>query len=105
MADMLQAMTALGFIETLVLDLPAALGHAEQRLSPHSGGGEIRQPVGFDHLTVRLVLAIEEDANGFPTQRIPGIEIVRLPNLYAIPSIGKDGGGRPARKAFLGRRA
>jgi hypothetical protein len=29
MTDMLQAMAALGFIETLVLNLPATLGHAE----------------------------------------------------------------------------
>jgi len=29
MTDMLEAVTTLGFVEALVLDLPAALGHAE----------------------------------------------------------------------------
>ncbi len=31
MADMLEAVTAFGFVEALILDLPTALGHAEQR--------------------------------------------------------------------------
>jgi len=47
MANMLEAVTALGVVETLVLDLPAALGHAEQSLRAHGGGENIRQPVGF----------------------------------------------------------
>jgi hypothetical protein len=30
-ADVLEAVTVLGVIETLILDFPAAFGHAEQR--------------------------------------------------------------------------
>ena len=76
MTDMLKTMPTLGFIKTFVLDFSTALGHVEQRSNPHPGRGKICQPVGFDHLAVGLVLAIEEHAHGFPAQGIPGIEVV-----------------------------
>src|SRR5882672_8552805 len=79
MADMLEAVTAFGFVEALILDLPTALGHAEQRTNSHSGGRKICQPVGFHRRAIWFVLTIEEDAHGFPAQRIPGIEVVGLP--------------------------
>ena len=103
MTDMLKAVTALGFVEALIFDLPTALGHAEQRANSGLGGREIRQPVGFHYRAIRLVLAIEEYAHGFPAQGIPGIEVVGLPDLHTILPVLEDRVGRPARKAFLGR--
>ena len=47
MTDMLETMAALGFVD--------------------SGGWEIRQPIGFHHLAIRLVLAIEEHPHGGKT--------------------------------------
>src|SRR6516225_389334 len=102
MTDMLKAIPTLGFIKTFVLDFPTALGHVEQRSNPHARRRKICQPVGFDHLAVGLVLTIEEHAHGFPAQGIPGIEVVGLPDLYAILPIAKDRAGRSARKAFPG---
>src|SRR5437899_11858793 len=48
-ADMLDAVIVLGFVEALVLDLPATLGHAVEGRSAHARGRKIRQPIGFDH--------------------------------------------------------
>lgn len=61
MADMLEAMTAFGFIEAPILDLPTTLRHAVERLRPDLRRPKIRQPVGFHHLAIRFVLTIEED--------------------------------------------
>src|SRR5260370_6592596 len=105
MTDMLEAVTALGFVEALIFDLPTALGHAEQRAHSDLGGREIRQPVGLHYRAVRLVLAIEEHTHGFPAQGIPGIEIVRLPDLHTILPVFEDRVGRPERKALLRRSA
>src|SRR5580693_2087365 len=102
MADMLEAVTAFGVVEALILDLPAAFGHAEQRWRAHGGGRKIRQPVGFHHLAIRLVLPIEEHPNGFPRERFPGIEILRVPELHTIRSMLKNRGWRPARKTMPG---
>src|ERR1700746_2175384 len=102
MTDMLEAVTTLGVVEALVLDFPTAFGPAEQSLRAHCGAREIRQPVGFHHRTVRLVLAIEEHANGFPRERFPGIEVRRIPELYTVCSMLKNRGWRPARKTMLG---
>jgi hypothetical protein len=63
-----------GMMMTDMLEAMTALGHAKLSLRTHGGAGEIRQPVGFDHRAVRLVLAIEEHARGFPVERLPGIE-------------------------------
>src|SRR5882724_1615429 len=101
MTDMLEAVTTLGVVEALVFDLPTALGHAEQRLRAHCGARKIRQPVGFHHRAVRLVLAIEEHPNAFPRERFPGIEIRRVPELHAIRSVLENRGRRPARKTLL----
>jgi hypothetical protein len=101
-ADMFEAVTAFRFVEALVLDLPAALGHAEQGTSAHFRGRKIRQPVGFRHRAIRFVLAVEEDADGFPVQRLPGIEVVRVPDLHAIVPLLKNRVGRPGTKALLG---
>src|ERR1700757_4158522 len=102
MADMLEAVTAFGVVEALILDLPAAFGHAEQRLRAHCGRRKICQPVGFHYLAIRLVLALEEHPNGFPVQRFPGIEVRRVPELYAICSMLENRGRGPARKTMSG---
>src|SRR5260370_40414982 len=102
MTDMLEAVTALGFVEALIFDLPTALGHAEQRAHSDLGGREIRQPVGLHYRAVRLVLAIEQHTHGFPAQGIPGIEIVGLPALHTILPVLDYAVSRPRRKSFLG---
>src|SRR4029077_7650877 len=102
MTDMLETVTALGVVEALVFDLPTALGHAKQSLRAHGGAREIGQPVGLHHRAGRLVLAIKGHANGFPRQRFPGIEILRVPELHTIRSMLKNRGWRPARKTLLG---
>src|ERR1700746_561386 len=71
MTDMVEAVTALGVVEALVLDLPAAFSHAEQRWRAYCGAGKIRQPVGFHHRAVRLVLAIKKTPARFPNPAFP----------------------------------
>src|SRR5580658_76191 len=102
MTDMLQTVTSLGVVEALVLDLPTAFGHAEQSLRAHGGGRKIGQPVGFHHLAVRFVLAIEKHPNGFPAQCIPGVEVLRVPQLHAIRSMLKNHRSRLGRKTLAG---
>src|SRR5215469_8017228 len=83
MANMLEAMSTLGFIKTFVLDFPTALGHVEQRSNSHAGRWKIRQPVGFDHRAVRLALTIEEH----PPERSPSAACSkdRSPPPPAVP--------------------
>src|ERR1700757_2884865 len=84
MRDVLQFMLALGFIKALVLDLPAALGHAKQRACADLLRREVGQPICFDQGSVGLVLAIIEDAHGGPAQTLPRIEVIGIPDLDAI---------------------
>src|SRR5437899_1896469 len=74
-ADMLDAVIVLGFVEALVLDLPATLGHAVEGRSAHARGRKIRQPIGFDHCAVRLVIEAYW-LTDFPSSR------VGAPSLY-----------------------
>src|SRR6267154_2497331 len=86
-------MEILGFVESLVFNLPATLGHAKQGLGIDFLDGKIRQPVGLHNRAVRLVLSVENHAHGLPAQAGPKIEILCIPDFDAIRTIRKHAGG------------
>src|SRR6202162_4569970 len=94
MADVFQAMAVLGVIETLVLYLPTTLGHVIERPTGDSPQGGIGEPERFNHLAVGLVLSVEDDPHGLPTQRVPGIEVIGGPEFHPIWSVVKGQRGR-----------
>src|ERR1700730_42148 len=101
MADVFQAMAVLGVIETLVLYLPTTLGHVIERTTADCSHRGIGEPEGFNHLAVRLVLSVEDDPYGLPTQSVPRIEVVGVPELDLIRSVPKGNCGRLGGKSFL----
>src|ERR1700730_4910849 len=101
MADVFQAMAVLGVIETLVLYLPTTLGHVIERTTADCSHRGIGEPEGFNHLAVRLVLTVEDDPYGLPTQSVPRIEVVGVPELDLIRSVPKGNCGRLGGKSFL----
>src|SRR5215831_19541177 len=84
MAEMFEAVAILGVVEPLVLDLPTTLGQGVERAAAQWSAGEIGRPESFDPLPIRMALAIAEHPQRLPTQRLPGIEVVGIPDLNAV---------------------
>ncbi len=104
MTEVLQAIAILGVIEALVLDFPAALGHAEQGVGADAGARKVGEPVGLVDRPAGLVLAIADDAHGFPAQGVPRVKVVGVPDFHPILPLPEDLVGRLVTKALLGRR-
>jgi hypothetical protein len=81
MRNVFHCMLVLGFIEALVFDLPATLGHTIQRASADSLGREIGEPICLDHLLIAFVLAVVENADGGPAQTFPKGRSLQHPKL------------------------
>ena len=81
---MFQPVAILGVIESLILDLPAALGQAEEGAAAELWGGKIRQPESLEDRSVRFVLPIKNDPHRLPAQRVPRVEVVGVPDFYPI---------------------
>ena len=88
-ADVFQAVAVLGIIKTLVLDLPAALGHGIQAATADLAGRKIGEPIGLDEVTVGLVLPIANHPHGFPAQGLPRIKVVGVPEFDAIRAVAE----------------
>ena len=84
MADMRHPIPGLGIVEALVLNLPPTLGHPVERQGADLTGGPIGEPVGLDNGPVRLVLAVADHPDGRPTECLPRIEVVGIPELDTI---------------------
>src|SRR5213592_3333918 len=100
-AEMLEAVAVLGVVEALVLDLPAALGHAIEGAAADAGRS-VGEPVGFDHLTVALMLPVAQHPHRGPAQGVPGIEVVGIPQLDPLAVLLEDVGGGLVAEALLG---
>ncbi|PYV62126.1 MAG: hypothetical protein DMG97_41220 [Acidobacteria bacterium] len=50
MRDVFQVVPGFSFVKALVLNLPSALGHSEQGACADLLAGEVRQPIGLNHL-------------------------------------------------------
>ncbi len=83
-ASVFKTIAVLGIIEPLVFNLPTTLRHVIQRQAANPAKGEVGQPFRLDHLAVGFVLAIADGAHGFPLQRLPGIEVLGIPDLNPI---------------------
>src|SRR5579885_181986 len=90
MADVLEAVAVLGVIEPLILNVPAALGEAEQFAAADLASREIGKPERLDDFAARLMLTVTHDAHGLPVERLPRVEIVGVPNFNAVLALGKD---------------
>src|SRR6266404_1065875 len=90
MTHMPQTMAVLGIIKSLVFDFPTALGAKIEHPTADFFLKRIREPEGFDHLTVWFLLPIEQDPHSFPTQTLPGIEVFGIPKFDAVVSIAHD---------------
>src|SRR2546422_4951049 len=99
---MFQPMTILRVVETLILDLPATLGHAVERATAHPWGGKVGQPESLDDLSVGFVLPVEEDPDRFPAQRLPGVKVVGVPDLDAVWALAESRVRGLGTKASLG---
>jgi len=102
-ADMPPAVTVLGIVEALVLDPPAALGQAVEGAAADPVRGEVGQPVGLDHLAMRLLLPVENHSYRLPAQRLPRVEIIGIPDLNPILPIAEAELGRLGPEPFLSR--
>src|SRR6266478_5281720 len=103
MTHMPQTMAVLGIIKSLVFDFPTALGAKIEHPTADFFLKRIREPEGFDRLTVWFLLPIEQDPHGFPTQTLPGIEVFGIPKFDAILAVRKGQFGRLASEALLRR--
>src|SRR5271167_1498948 len=101
MAEMFEAVAILGVVEPLVLDLPTTFGQVVERATAQLSAGEIGQPESFDDLTVSMVLAIAEHPHRLPTQRLPGVEVVGIPDLDAVGAVPESQVRGLSRKAAL----
>src|SRR5687768_3062902 len=63
-ADVLDAVTVLGFVEALVLDLPATLREGVDGSPGELAGGHVREPVGLDGDPIPSALAVADHPNG-----------------------------------------
>ena len=66
MADMFQAIAILGVVESLIFDLPTALGEAKQRATAELAGGKIGQPESLADRSIGFVLAVTNDSDRLP---------------------------------------
>jgi len=66
-ADVFEAVTVLGVVETLVFDFPAALGHAEDGPTADAVARGVREPVGLLDGAVGGMLTIANHPHRFPT--------------------------------------
>src|SRR5881397_4016055 len=95
-------MAIVRLVETLVLDLPATLGHVIERMTAHAWGGEIGQPESLDQFSMGFVLPVEDHANGLPAQVFPRIKVVRVPDFDSVRAVPESGVRRSGAKASLG---
>src|SRR5260370_33273505 len=82
-------MAVLGIIKSLVFDFPTAFRAMIEHPTADFFSRRIREPQGFDHLTVWFLLPIAQHAHGFPTQTLPGVEIIGIPKLHPIRAVTK----------------
>jgi hypothetical protein len=81
MGNVFEAIAILPVIERAVLDLPAALRHAIERLGAYAFLGKVRQSIGLADGPVGFVLAVSHDAHRGPAKISPWIKVVRVPQL------------------------
>src|SRR5438094_8917808 len=62
MADMSESVAVLGVVKSLILDLPTALGSVIQHPTDDFFDREICEPERFNHLTIRLMLQVNQEA-------------------------------------------
>src|SRR6266853_416517 len=86
-ADMLQSITILSIVEAFIFNVPSTLRHVVQTATADATRREVGEPVGFDDIAIRFVLAIAEDTHGFPLQAFPRIKVVGVPDLHAIGTV------------------
>jgi hypothetical protein len=86
-ADVLKTVAVLRIVEALVLDLPATLGHGIQATPADVAAAQIGEPIRLNDLAVRTMLTITDHAHGVPLQRLPRIEVIRVPELDAIGTV------------------
>src|ERR1035437_10853165 len=104
MRDVLHAVEILGFVEALFFNLPAAVADAEQTQAAGLADGEVGVPVGLDDGAIGLVLAIPQHADGLPLERLPGSEVLLIPNFDQVSLHFEDGVRRLPSEAGLSRR-
>ena len=83
-SDMFHAIALFAIIEALILDHPAALGHAIKPQAAQLADGEVGEPPGFHHGAIAFVLAVAQHAHGGPVEGFPSIEVIGISNLDAI---------------------
>src|ERR1700752_2706423 len=96
-------MAVFGIIKSLVFDFPTAFGAMIEHPTADFFARRIREPAGFDHLTVWFLLPIAQHAHGFPTQTLPGVEIFGIPKFDAIRAVTKGQFRSLASEALLRR--
>src|SRR5258707_4170463 len=79
-----QSMAVLGIIKSLVFDFPTALRAKIEHPTADFFLQRIREPESFDHFTVWVLLPIEQEPHGFPTQTLPRIGVFRIPKVDTI---------------------
>jgi len=83
-ADVFKPVAVLGVVEPLVLDFPAALGHAEDGPAADSVAREVGEPVRLTHRAVGLVLAVANHPHRFPAQRFPRVKVIGVPDFHPV---------------------
>ena len=103
-AEVLEAVAVWGVVASLVLDFPAALGPAEDGAAAHPVARKVGEPVGLVHLPVGLVLPIADHPHRLPSQRVPRVKVVGVPDFHPVLPRREDLLGRLATQPFLGGR-
>src|SRR5271157_174758 len=103
-AQVFKTVAVLGVVEPLILDFPAALGHAEDGPTADAAAREVGEPVRLADRAVGFVLAVANNTHGLPTERFPRVEVIGVPDFHPVLPLAKDLMRRFGEKPFLGSR-
>ncbi len=81
----------------------SALGQAEERPGPYLLRPEAGEPVGIEGAAVGSEVPVAQDPNRRPAEPLPGLEVVRVPDLHLSPFVTEALVGRRGLEAGPGR--